>query len=76
MLVGSQMEKRLARRISRQRARLRWLEDRQTDVGTKWRRYFEMALRLGRENRELRAQVSDLQETLDDIESRNQDLPI
>lgn len=60
---GTTLEKRLARRIALQRARLRWFESRDAHFDGKWRYYFDIALRLGRENRELRAQLADLQKS-------------
>ncbi len=55
-------EQRLARRIHTQRVRLRQLEEFRGWAPDRWRRWMDLALRLGAENAELRKRL-DLQKT-------------
>ena len=53
-------EQKLAARIHKQRVRLRQLENFSMQSYDRWKRWFELALRLGRENKELRSEIEDL----------------
>jgi hypothetical protein len=48
-------EQRLARRIHKQRVRLRQLEVFSWQPYDRWRRWMDLALRLGKENRDMKA---------------------
>lgn len=51
------MEQRLARRIHKQRVRLRQLETFARYPVDRWKRWMDLALRLGKENNELRRRL-------------------